>query len=218
MLRFAAELWQWLRDVGAVLRPCRFSILVVAAGAALLASPQGREVTVGVSSEAARWVVVAFHLSVLLWAFQSWYWARVTLDFAFAGGVGSHPRATRLRRYLRYAPRVIGSLTYVIAILACWGYWKNMLALAVVGAVFLATLVFRQKLAEKLLGEEHFLLKRGEGAGLRSQPALSRAVMALTLLAYPVVFIWICVNPVGFGWFLGSAAVAFLGFSMIAAV
>jgi len=219
MLRIAAELWQWMRDVGAVLRPCRFSILVVAAGAALLASPQGREVTVGVSSEAAQWwIVIAFHLSVLLWAFQSWYWGRVTLDFAFAGGVGAHPRGPRIQRLLRYVPRAIGSLTYVIAFFACWGYWKNMLALAVVGAFFLATLVFRQKLAEKWLGEEHFLVKRGEGAGLRSQPALSRAVMGLTLLAYPIIFVWICVNPVGFGWFFGSAAVAFLGFSMIAAV
>src|ERR1044071_8648698 len=135
MLRIAAELWQWMRDVGAVLRPCRSSLLVVAAGAALLASPQGREVTVGVSSEAAGWrIVAAFHLSVLLWAFQSWYWGRVTLDFSFAGGVDAHPRAMRIQRYIRHAPRVIGSLTYVIAILACWGYWKNMLGLAVVGA------------------------------------------------------------------------------------
>ena len=35
-----ARAWQFLRDVVIILRPCRFSVLVVAAGVALLLSDQ----------------------------------------------------------------------------------------------------------------------------------------------------------------------------------
>lgn len=217
LLTSTAKLWAFLRDVGMVLRPCRFSVLVVVAGAALLASPQGREVTIGVSAESARgWTVVFFHAAVFLWAFQSWYWARVTLDFAFGPDRG--------RTAVKLAPRVIAAVTYLIAILACWGYWRNMTALAIAGSAFLVFLVYRREMATWLAGAEgstrhNMLLKRSSAAAeLRAQPLLSRAVMGITLAAYPGLFIWVCVDPVGFGWFLGSAAVPFLGFSMLAAV
>ena len=222
MLKIIAEFWQWMRDVGAVLRPCRFSILVLVAGFVLLFTPQGEELAVGVSSNSAGWfIVVAFHLSVFAWAFQTWYWARVTLDFAFGVDRGArlaHPRSARIQRHIQYAPRVIGTLTYAIAIAACWGYWKNLLALAVAAGLFLVLVVYRRHLTRKVLGEDNRLLRRGEGQTLRAQPVLSRIVMAATLIAYFVFFVWACVNPVGFGWMFGAAAVAFIGFSMLAAV
>lgn len=222
LLTSTAKLWAFLRDVGMVLRPCRFSILVVVAGAALLASPQGREVTIGVSAEAARWwTVAAFHISVFLWAFQSWYWARVTLDFACGPDRGA---GLALRRYIDLAPRVIASLTYVIAIFACWGYWKNMAALVIAAIAFLTFLVYRRDVAQWLAGgkgtrRHAMLIKRDENAAeLRAQPLVSRAVMWTTLAAYPILFLWVCVDAVGFAWLLGSAAVPFLGFSILAAV
>lgn len=46
VLRTSARVWEFLRDANTVLRPCRFSAIVVAAGAALLFSSQGLEFTV----------------------------------------------------------------------------------------------------------------------------------------------------------------------------
>lgn len=226
VLRVSAEAWQWMRDVGAVLRPCRFSVVVVVAGAALLASPQGREVTVGVSSEyASWWTVAAFHLSVFLWAFQSWYWARVTLDFAFGADRGAsldHPRPKSIQKYIERSPRAIAAATYLIAFFACWGYWKNMTALGIAAILFHVVLVNRLQLAQWLgkKGEKtrNLLLKREHAEGLRSQPRLSLLVMGATLVAYPVIFVWVCIDAVGFAWLFGAAAVPFLGFSIIAAV
>jgi hypothetical protein len=231
VLRVTAEAWQWMRDIGAVLRPCRFSVLVVIAGAALLASPQGREVTVGISSEHARgWTVAAFHLAVFLWAFQSWYWARVTLDFAFGPDRGArleHPRSARIQTYIRRAPRVIAAATYLVAIATAWGYWKNMVGLALAAVLFNWFLVHRRDLTQRLAsrlgaGEgsraHEMLLKQTETGKLRSQPKLSLLIMAATLLAYPALLVWVSLDAVGFGWLFGAAAVAFIGFSIIAAV
>jgi hypothetical protein len=228
LLGFTAKCWAFLRDAGMVLRPCRFSVLVVVAGAALLASAQGREVTIGVSADSARWwTVAAFHACVFLWAFQSWYWARVTLDFAFGQDRGArldHPRSALIHCYVEFAPRIIAALTYVVAIIACAGYWKNMAALVIALVAFFAFLVYRRDIARWLADGEgtrrhSVLIKRGENTGqLRSQPLLSRAVMGATLIAYPALFIWVCLDAVGFAWLLGSAAVPFLGFSILAAV
>jgi hypothetical protein len=215
MLKFIAKQWQRMRDIGAVLRPCRFSILVVVAGFALLFTPQGTELTVGLSS-ARWWPVVAFHLSVFLWAFQSWYWARVTLDFAFGADRGAkldHPRSAKIQVYINRAPRWIAIATYAIAIIACWGYWKSVLVLAVVAVAFYFMLVKRLDWTNKWLGENHFLLQHKGPL-----PVLSWVVIGLTLIANVGLFFWIAINPVGFGWTFGAAAVAFIGFSMIAAI
>src|SRR5258707_242854 len=54
MLEMIAKAWQFLRDVVMVVRPCRFSLLVVVAGAALLPSPPGNPASakVGTSGRA----------------------------------------------------------------------------------------------------------------------------------------------------------------------
>src|SRR5260221_13090371 len=83
LLEIFAKSWQCLRDVVTVLIPCRFSAIVVAAGAALLLSAQGLEFTVRLPAEGLG-KVVWFWVCVFLWSFQSWYWARLMLDQPFA--------------------------------------------------------------------------------------------------------------------------------------
>jgi len=85
LLETAARTWQYLRDVVTVLRPCRFSAIVVAVGAALLLSSQGLEFTVRLPAEGPG-KVLWFYVCVFLWAFQSWYWARLILDVTFGAG------------------------------------------------------------------------------------------------------------------------------------
>src|SRR5882672_3865372 len=98
VLEACARLWQFLCDVVTVLRPCRFSALVVAAGAALLLSSQGLEFTVRLPAEGAG-KTVWFNVCVFLWAFQSWYWARLVLDLTFGSRevTLAHPRSDRLK-------------------------------------------------------------------------------------------------------------------------
>src|SRR5258708_34371607 len=74
-----------LRELYAVLRPCRFSLFVIASGGAfLLLTPQGSEVAVRLPEEPFWWRGVLFHLCVFIWAFESWYSARVLLRILFS--------------------------------------------------------------------------------------------------------------------------------------
>ena len=233
ILRNLAEAWAWLRDLEAVLGPCRFSVVVVIGGAALLLSPQGLELTVRLPTEGwgkAFW----FNFCVFLWAFQSWYWARVILYMTFGPDRGAklaHPRASRIRRFIEWTPRYIAVASYLVAIVASLlagaGAWKISLALLVEGALFVGGLVWRQEITERLMGKaakvtgslkHRVFIERGpDHSKLKCLPRLAKAIMGTTLLAVVGLTGWVWVDAVGFGWTFGAAAVPFLGFSMIAA-
>ena len=222
-----ARVWQFLRDVVIVLRPCRFSALVVAAGVALLLSDQGREFTVRLPAET--WVKTAwFDVCVFLWAFQSWYWARLLLDLTFGDRDAplAHPRASRLKTIIIETPRVLAAGSYLIAVAVCLfaGTWLIGALLAVEGILFYVFLVLRttfvRTFAGNAVGWRRSLLVRreGEARSLRSLPLLSIFILALTLACALGLTLWVCWDAVGFGWYFGAAAVPFLGFSMLVPV
>jgi hypothetical protein len=227
ILAASARAWQFLRDVVTVLLPCRFSAFVVAAGAALLLSDQGREFTVRLPAEAlvkTAW----FDVCVFLWAFQSWYWARLLLDLTFGGRDAplTHPRAGRLKAIIIHIPRVLAAGSYLVAVAASLfaGTWLIAAFLAVEGILFYVFLVLRTGLvrtfAGNAVGWKRSLLVRREGdaRSLRSLPLLSIVILGLILLCAPGLTIWVCRDAVGFGWYFGAAAVPFLGFSMLVPV
>lgn len=217
-----------MRAVGAVLHPCRFSLFMVLAGGALLfASSQGRELAVGLAG-APLLPRAAFQLAVLLWAFESWYWSRLLLDVTYRldrrrSALDARPRVEAWT--VRNAPRLIGAGAYAVAAVAVGlaGAWIEFGALVLAGTVFYVLLVKRVAITDRL----HALLgRRFEAlagppraiARLRDLPPFSQAVLwgslALALLAT------LCVvrDPVAFGWTLGAAAVPFLGFALIVPV
>ena len=224
MLEAFAGAWQFLRDVVTVLRPCRFSALVVAAGAALLLSDQAREFTVRLPAESLA-KTAWFDVCVFLWAFQSWYWARLLLDLTFGGRDSplAHPRAGRLRTIIVETPRVLAAGSYLVAVAVCLmaGTWVVGAFLAVEGIVFYAFLVLRKGLVTTFAGDaagwkRSLLVRReGEARSLRSLPLLSVFILALTIGCALGLTVWVCLDAVGFGWYFGSAAVPFLGFSML---
>jgi hypothetical protein len=227
LLEILARLWQFLRDLVTVLRPCRFSALVVAAGAALLLSGQGHELTLRLPAEGlakALW----FQACVFLWAFQSWYWARLMLDLSFGDRDASldHPRAGRLKRIIVQTPRVLAAGSYLVAVAVCTlaGTWLMAALLIVEGILFYAFLVLRVGLVRKLAGDapgwRQRLLVQGPGAprSLASLPLLSLFILAAAIAGALASTIWVCVDAVGFGWVFGAAAVPFLGFSGIVPV
>jgi hypothetical protein len=226
LLAACARLWQFLRDCAAVLRPCRFSALVVIAGAALLLSDQGQEFTVRLPSEGAA-KVVWFYLCVFLWAFQSWYWARLVLDLVFGVERGAdlvHPRVETLRTIIVRTPRWLAMGGYLVALVACAlagraAVWISA-GLAAQMVLFYLFLIKRTGWAKRLAGEapgwrHSLLLWREDGLRL---PLLSLIILVLTAVSALGLTAWVCADPVGFGWTLGSSAVPFLGFSMIVPV
>src|SRR5579859_2299896 len=79
------RVWEGWRELTAVLRPCRFSLFVIGAGGAfLLLTPQGSEVAVRLPDEPFWWRGLLFHVCIFIWAFESWYWARVLLHILFS--------------------------------------------------------------------------------------------------------------------------------------
>ena len=76
-------LWQWTRNIGLVIKPCRLSLLLVAAGLAFLfISDQGLDTLRDFAERRAAkpqvWnQTLFFLLGGFLWAFGSWYWARL---------------------------------------------------------------------------------------------------------------------------------------------
>src|SRR6266853_966189 len=229
LLEIFAKSWQCLRDVVTVLIPCRFSAIVVAAGAALLLSAQGLEFTVRLPAEGLG-KVVWFWVCVFLWSFQSWYWARLLLDMTFGDRDAPPPELKRLQPFIKHTPRVLAACSYLVALaggrLAVGAAVWFGVGLAFKGVLFYAFLVIRgSKLVDKLVGvnpdgspdwKRKLLLERGaDPTSLQSLPLLSRIILWLTLAAAAALTVWVCIDAVGFGWFFGAAAVPFLGFSML---
>ena len=156
LLQILANSWQYLRDVVTVLLPCRFSAIVVAAGAALLLSAQGLEFTVRLPAEGLG-KVIWFWVCVFLWSFQSWYWARLMLDMTFGDRDAPPPELKRLLPFIKHTPRVLAAGSYLVALGGCLlagraAVWIGA-GLAIQGVLFYAFLVIRRsKIVDKLVG------------------------------------------------------------------
>ncbi|MEY8875484.1 MAG: hypothetical protein AB9M60_03170 [Leptothrix sp. (in: b-proteobacteria)] len=231
LLLACAQLWAWLRDLLFVLRPCRFSVLVLLFGAVLLmAVPQGRELTVRLEDDSG-WLRMWFCLAVTLWAFESWYWARFILDACFGTtrdtAARRAVRSARTTWLVNHVPRVIAVLAFALAVVACWrtgtpnNRWLALLLLGL-GVAFYALLIWRREIARRLIerhgGERHSLLAAGPGTGFGAMSGLSKAVFWSSFGASAAFTAWAAVNPVGMGRHLGSSAVAFFGFALIVPV
>src|ERR1700704_104370 len=229
LLEIFAKSWQCLRDLATILRPCRFRAIVVAAGAALLLSAQGLEFTVLLPAEGAG-KIFWFYVCVFLWAFQSWYWARLMLDLTFGDRDAAPPEFKRLLPFIKHTPRVLAAGSYLVALAGCLLAGRAAVligvGLAIQGVLFYAFLVIRRsKIVDRLVGvnadgspdwKRKLLLERGaDPTSLQSLPLLSRIILWLTLAAAAALTVWVCIDAVGFGWFFGAAAVPFLGFSML---
>src|SRR5258706_15015184 len=229
LLEIFAKSWQCLRDLATILRPCRFSAIVVAAGAALLLSAQGLEFTVRLPAEGPG-KIFWFYVCVFLWAFQSWYWARLMLDLTFGDRDASPPEFKRLLPFIKHTPRVLAAGSYLVALAGCLLAGRASVligvGLAIQGVLFYAFLVIRRsKIVDRLVGvnadgsphwKRKLLLERGaDPPSPQTLPLLSRIILWLTLAAAAVLTVWVCIDAVGFGWFFGAAPGPFLGFSML---
>lgn len=233
-MKAVARAWAWSRDLAFVLWPCRFSLVVVVfGGALLLAVPQGREMTVRLADDHGH--VAWFCAGVAAWAFQTWYWARFMLDSLFGPdrqpAPGTLRRPRRTEALVNQVPRVIALGSYGVAIVACFtsGEARNGFVAAILGMLgiaFYVGLVKRRDLtgwiAQRLGGTlGHWVLPAPGHGGRRvfsDLAPLSKLVFWVSLAVAAGWLAWACIDPVGMGWQVGAAAVPFIGFSSMVPV
>ena len=123
--------WLWLREWALVLKPCRFSLLMVAAVLLfLIGTPQGQDVLRALAARESghndEWQRGFFFASALAWSIYAWYWARVMLYLEFPN---VPKNLARLRRFRTWVPRLIGFVAVLGLALAFYraslGYQDN---------------------------------------------------------------------------------------------
>jgi hypothetical protein len=105
------QFWNWLRGWLLVLKPCRVSLIMVAAALVFfLGAPQGEDVVRVLaerqSGQQDEWQRFLFFMGVLAWTLSSWYWARIMMQFRFPGVPA---RDARLQGVRVWVPRLIGT-------------------------------------------------------------------------------------------------------------
>jgi hypothetical protein len=234
-----ARIWHAIHEIRELLHPCRFSIFVVIAGAALLlVNAQGREIAVGLVDAPVLWQGVLFQVCVFLWAFESWYWARMMLEMVHGS---DRTKALDGRLYkaheawvIKHGPRLIAATAYVIAgaALLIAGAWGHAIAVVIIGIVFYWLLVKRTEWVNNWLNLAYNKAEEGKGlkrrkllrkqkdnmSSLHDLPLLSKVILGLSMVLSLLVTLWIFIDAVSIGWRLGAGAVAFLGFALIVPV
>ena len=226
------RLWEGWRELAAVLRPCRFSLFVIVAGGAfLLLTPQGVEVAVRLPDEPFWWRGFLFHLCVFVWAFESWYWARVLLHILFSGDRSRNLKGEALsgwqQKCVDHVPRILAIFAYVAPCVALFNAraTTDLIIAIATGVLFYTGLVLRRWAVDKVIGQTDNKRLRdflgGEFAAysrLRDLPGLAIGILLLGFALAIACITFVIADPVTFGWLFGAAAVPFLGFALIVPV
>ncbi len=186
VLEWLADRWRVLRQLGLALRPMRFSLIMVAAGAIFLLLDQGLDTLRYFAEYQGRSgqfniQTAAFLGGAFLWVFGAWYWARVMSYINFRPAPEPLPSVHRLQVW---APRVIGLVAVASLALALHRaglsyneqhngaavVLRNYMYASIVGGVIYAVFVVtRRRFMSPWIGER---LRRHKGA--------TNAVRALT--------------------------------------
>lgn len=124
-------IWNRVEEAVFVLKPCRFSVLVVLIGGfILIGQDQAQEMLIaldeGPPTLAGFWEWGWFYIAALIWALNSWYWARVIVSFRMreftdpgGGGEDIEVRRQRVERFRHHVPRFLGAAAFLAVAAAC---------------------------------------------------------------------------------------------------
>lgn len=198
--------WSVLKEVWAVVRPTRFSAFTILAGAILLFfTAQGNELAERFGDSGIPAIVILL-FSVSWLAFQSWYWARVSIYFEYGTDRTNWPS-----KWIPVVPRLYAGAAFLVAAGALLGNNTGAAAfIAGAGIVFVLVLIYRTQIFATILAPTHkgpvkpqvFL----ELAPLTLLLLVGSALIALVAMA--LISIW----PIGIGQMLGATSVAFFAF------
>ena len=215
---FIARAWDRIRELLEVLKYSRFSLLVVVAGGLGLAiTGQGREIALRVTDN---WLhATAFFFAIIVWAAQSWFWARRVLNSVYPDVRGKRGWQPWL---VNHVPRILGALAFALAVaalIAAWFKQRNDAPLAVftcfvaaAGVAFYYFMVKRYTLMRPLL-------KKSQSTDPDADLDLLYVWFKWFSIGYGLFFtLFAFIAPAVLGLSIGSAAVLFLGLSSIVPV
>jgi hypothetical protein len=195
-----------------VLNVCRFSLIVLLAGAVLLNVGQGQDMLLS-AAEDNRWLLLVS--SCLLWALSIWLWARTLLEIRFPG---TPEDWEVLAIYRRWVPRVLGVLPFLLVAWSAFDVgppastrfiWPTL----IVGALFAGLVVFRRRIGRfsaRVIAREQAEQSRLWVGELEAAPPRLTSLwgasseffgrVALLLLALGLVmFVWGVYDPLSMG-------------------
>lgn len=210
-----------LRALAYVLNLVRFSVLILIAGAGLLASGQGQDVLIGVGEDDHFGRLL---LGITLWATSIWLWARVLLNIHLP----SPPvDSVTLAPYRRWIPRLLGTLGFVVVALdaeAAGGEAEDLIIpIIILGAVFFAAVTWRRAMARKIarmragpLATDHWLWVEDQG-GQTQVTGFWKAMNCgvgrfglLMLITGTLLFIWGVTRPLAMADYFDTILLLFI--------
>ncbi|WP_139809888.1 hypothetical protein [Sphingomonas azotifigens] len=219
--RFLHRTWVPLHARYLDVADLRFIVLLLGFGALLvLVAPQGRDVIATISdswaetsnSQTQWWLFVA---AIAFLGFQSWLWARFLLERRH--GSRHHWCDDGL---LLQLPRLLGIFPFIVCAIAVWrvpdGHHvaEQAAFLLVLGALAYLGFWKRYRLVEWLITfpSAEKLLAQPVRWGLTTFELL---VLGGSVLLAATSLVWLALDPVTFPLWAGSAALAFIGFSLV---
>lgn len=204
--------------VWATLDYTRFNLGVLGLGVMfLIGAEQGADVVRSLAA-ADPLRIVLFYLAVSAWGWQSWFWARFMLRDRLAQQEAkvAEGASDDDARFVRWYPRILGlaaMTTATVALVVNHGVdspfvWINVAA----SGLYLAIVVTRRTVVDRLNARR----AGGRRPGARREMAiLAPATIAGGLAATVVTGTWALLDPVAYGFTVGSAAVLFIALASI---
>jgi predicted acylesterase/phospholipase RssA len=122
ILHFLKNAWEWLKDLAAVFKPCRFSAIMLGLVLLFFLFTEPGEDLLRSLAELERKALIThviFFCAMIIWALNAWYWARVMLRFRFDEPEDDDPDREKRRLAMRkHVPRVLGVLAFLAVGLA----------------------------------------------------------------------------------------------------
>jgi hypothetical protein len=220
----------WIDLVGIMRKTQGFlfiAVLLVATGATLAFSQQGKDLVTGVianrfDSGAGLRAFILMCMAALLLGLLAWFWARAVVEFRFGAR-----DAWRQKHFLKWVPRLFGIVPFGFLLIAIWKSegidTKSTLIPAVVlaglGIAFLVFVIFREMLGARLDDGVQHLRSRGH-VGLAhvlraTLLSLKTVVLVAGLIAAFVCFCVVWASPVQPATLIGPAAVVLFAVALI---
>lgn len=116
-----SDLWEKVKDLGVILKLCRFSVIMILLVLLFLTlSPAGQDQLRGLAELRGTWTYVigkpmVFFFSLIFWAGNAWYWARIMLSFHFDEPEVLEPdRKFRQNTLRKHMPRLLGVVAFAV--------------------------------------------------------------------------------------------------------
>lgn len=199
-----------MRALGYVINLVRFNIVVLIAGAALLASGQGQDLLIGAGEDN---LYGRLLFGVTLWASSIWLWARVLLNICLPAPPVD---PITLSAYRRWTPRLLGLTAFLVVAMDAknaGGQAEELIwPCLILGLLFFVVVTVRRRVARRIarmragpLAQEHWLYLDEQGG----TPGMDNFWQAMNcgvgrfglvmLVAGTALFIWGIADPVGMG-------------------